>query len=210
MMNTYIIAAIFLIGLMFYISYGGGQLREGFLNKRCPNVLIQKGNEFFLFNNTLAKVPGVNPLRFESLEDYKEFMEWQQSQGIKCPVLYVQQGFDAQGNRVYQQRPDPFDPQGGMGTMPPAPIDGDDFAEESLLFDAARDNPPYNWNLYPSYDRENQYIGLYTPLDQMNVDAEAQPYSANPMDTNWTGPAYSQELVERGFYRGDEVYRYSN
>lgn len=201
-----IILAFFVIALVFYIQYGNGTLTEGFMGYRCPNVLIQKGKDFFLFNNKLAKVPGVNPLQFASLEDYKEFMEWQRSQGIKCPVLFVQQGYDAQGNEVFQQRPDPFDPQGGLGTLPSglnAPVEG-----ESLLFDAGHDNPPYNWNLYPSYDEQNQYIGSYTPLDAMNAKEQELQFSANAMSPNWSGPAYTQELVSQGYYRGDEVYMY--
>lgn len=208
MLKQYTILAVFIIALLFYVYYGNGTLREGFTNPRCPNVLIQKDSEFFLFNKNQAEVPGVNPIRFKNLEDYKEFMDWQKSQGIKCPILYVQQSFDAQGNKVYQQRPDPFNPQGGLGSIPAVPVDGEQIPEETLLFDAARDNPPYNWNLYPSYDQQNQYIGLYTPLDKMNDDESQLPYSANPMDPNWSGPAYAQDLVSKGFYRGNEVFMY--
>jgi hypothetical protein len=209
MLKQYIIIGVFVIALLFYVSGNKLVFREGFMNStRCPNVLIQKGKEFFLFNTKVAKVPGVNPIQFETLEDYKEFMEWQRSQGIKCPILYVQQGFDAQGNQVYQQRPDPFDPQGGLGTLPPAPVDGDDVAEQSLLFDAARSDPPYNQNMYPSFDPMNQYIGLDTPLDQMNADAASEPYSGNAMDPNWSGPAYTQQLVHQGYYKDNEVSIY--
>ena len=83
--------------------------------------------------------PGVNPLQFASLEDYKEFMDWQRSQGIKCPVLYVQQSYDAQGNEIFQQRPDPMDPQGGLGMMPPAQDAALNPTQDmTLLFDAGR------------------------------------------------------------------------
>lgn len=209
MIRNTLIVALFVIALVFYIYYGGGSIREGFSNYRCPNVLIQKGKDFFLFNTKLAEVPGVNPLRFSSLEDYKEFMDWQRSQGIKCPILYVQQSYDAQGNEVFQQRPSPDDPQGGLGTMPPTQDAALSATQDmTLLYDAGRGDPPYNQNSYPSYDPHNQYIGEFTPLDQMNTIAENQPYSGNAMDTNWSGPAYTQALVERGYYRDDEVYRY--
>ena len=155
-------------------------------------------------------------------------MEWQRSQGIKCPVLYVQQSYDAQGNEVFQQRPNPFDLQGGLGTEPSTSFDDIDFSkldlgdatnsgvlgqppsqETTLLFDAGRSDPPYNKGHYPSFDPQNQYIGEFTPLDQMNVDAEGLKYSADPMDPNWGGPEYSQELVHQGHYKDNEVYRYS-
>jgi hypothetical protein len=229
-----IIIILFVVTMIFYMKYGNGSMREGFSNYRCPNVLIQKGKNFFLFNTKLAKVPGVNPLQFSSLEDYKEFMEWQRSQGIKCPVLYVQQSFDAQGNEVYQQRPNPFDLQGGLGSEPSTgsssfdDIDlsrlnlssedlrlyggggsGDGNPPTTLLFDAGRADPPYNQGHYPSFDPQNQYIGDFTPLDQMNVDAESGKYSADPMDPNWGGPEYSQALVHQGYYKENEVYKYA-
>ena len=50
---------------------------------RCPNILIQHGSEIFLYNSKVEKVPGVNPIRFKSLDDYSEFMEWLQGRGIR-------------------------------------------------------------------------------------------------------------------------------
>ena len=72
------------------------------------------------------------------------------------------------------------------------------------LFDAGRDDPPYNYNSYPSYDQQDQYIGLNTPLDQMFHDTGSK-VSPNPMDSNWGGRAYTQKLVDEGYYKEDEV-----
>ena len=55
----------------------------------CPDVLIQKGKVFYLYNSKRTKVPGVNPIRFKDLEEYSEFLEWQRSQGITCPILFL-------------------------------------------------------------------------------------------------------------------------
>lgn len=209
MIQSTLILVLFVLSLLFYIYYGSGSIKEGFSNYRCPNVLIQKGKEFFLFNTKIAEVPGVNPLRFSSLEDYKEFMDWQRSQGINCPVLYVQQSYDAQGDEVYQQRPDPFDLQGGLGTMPSAQdVALSPTQDMTLLSDAGRADPPYNQNSYPGFDPQNQYIGEFTPLDQMDIEAESLKFSGDAMDSNWSGAEYTQALVERGFYKDDEVYRY--
>jgi hypothetical protein len=211
MITQTLVIILFVIAMLFYVYYGGGSIREGFSNYRCPNVLIQKGKDFFLFNTKLAKVPGVNPLQFASLEDYKEFMDWQRSQGIKCPILYVQQGYDAQGQEVFQQRPDPMDPQGGLGTMPPAQDAALNPTQDmTLLFDAGRGDPPYNQNSYPSFDPHNQYIGEFTPLDNMDAEAEKLKFSGDAMDPNWSGTAYTQALVARGFYKDNEVYRYKS
>jgi hypothetical protein len=51
----------------------------------------KKDNKFYLYNSKVVKVPGVNPVVFNNLEDYVEFIEWQRSQNINCPVLFLQQ-----------------------------------------------------------------------------------------------------------------------
>jgi len=198
MLKQVLIGALFLLGL-YYVTFGRKSI-EGFESKsksklaRCPNVLIQKGNEFYLFNSNLAKVPGVNPIKFDSLEEYTEFMDWQRSQGIRCPILYLQETYDAQGNAVYGARPSPTDLMGGLPLGAP-PV--------TKLIDAGRDDMPYNKNSYPAYDQQDQYIGLNTPLDQMYH--EKANVSPNAMDANWAGQAYTQELVDEGYYKGDEV-----
>jgi hypothetical protein len=174
---------------------------EGFNNDfpyRCPNLLIQKGEQLYLYNSEIAKVPGVNPVKFNNLEDYVEFMEWQRGQGIRCPILFLQESYDAQGNPVYNARPSPTDLQGGLppqaiGTQP-----------TNKLFDATRDDPPYNTNAFPGFDGQDQYIGLNTPLDQLFHDNTSN-MSPTPMDTNWGGKSYTQELVDSGYYAKEEV-----
>ena len=71
----------------------------------------------------MAEIPGVNPIRFKNLEEYTEFTDWQRSQGIRCPVLYLQYSYDAQGKNVLTVRPDPEDTQGGL---PPVKSDNID------------------------------------------------------------------------------------
>ena len=104
----YLSVLIFFIGLYFYATKC--DCKEGLTNNtsggpRCPNLLIQKGSRFYLYNTKLAEVPGVNPIEFANLEDYTEFLDWQRSQNIRCPVLYLQETYDAQVNRVYKSRP---------------------------------------------------------------------------------------------------------
>jgi hypothetical protein len=115
MYKLYIILTLFLIGLYFAFTYPN--VKEGFElggKRRCPNVLIQKGAAFYLYNSKLAKIPGVNPLQFNSLDEYIEFTDWQRSQGIRCPILYLQESYDAQGNPVLKARPSPTDLNGGL------------------------------------------------------------------------------------------------
>lgn len=170
------------------------------LQNRCPNILIQKGSEFYLYNSRLAKVPGVNPLKFNNLEEYTEFIQWQRSQGIRCPILYLQESYDSQGNAVYKARPSPTNLQGGLPDL----MVGDEHPPQTMLFDAGRDDPPYNMNNYPGFDPLNQYIGLDTPLDRMFSESGTK-VSPNPMDDSWGGQAYTQALVDAGYYKDEEV-----
>ena len=159
---TYLLIVLFLAGLYFYAKYTGTKYSESFTNntneKRCPDILIQKDSRFYLYNSKVAKVPGVNPIEFENLEDYTEFLDWQHSQGIRCPVLFLQQTYDAQGNPVYKARPSVTEQQGGLPPTYPAP------PNPTLLVDATRNDPPYNINSMPSYDQSSYYVGTTTPL----------------------------------------------
>jgi len=208
---TYLLIVLFLAGLYFYAKYTGTTYSESFTNntneKRCPDILIQKDSRFYLYNSKVAKVPGVNPIEFENLEDYTEFLDWQHSQGIRCPVLFLQQTYDAQGNPVYKARPSVTEQQGGLPPTYPGP------PNPTLLVDATRNDPPYNTNSMPSYDQSSYYVGTTTPLDKMNnnqnsVQDENMLYagpSPNAMDSNWGGADYTQSLVDKGYYAGNEV-----
>ncbi len=184
--------------------------KEGFslLNKpRCPDILIQKDKFFFLYNSKLEKVPGVNPIQFDNLEQYVEFLEWQRGQGIICPVLYLQKTYDTQGNSVYKVRPSVTEPQGGL---PPSIITSPDKyppqnPNPTLLIDATRNDKPYNENSVPAYDQSSFYVGATTPLDMMDQSEQHLLYSANAMDENWGGAKYTQSLIEKGVYKGNEV-----
>lgn len=225
--TTLLTIIVFLIGLYFYTRCLDPQYIEGFKDNnsqpRCPNMLIQKGSRFYLYNSKLAQVPGVNPIEFDNLEDYTEFLDWQRSQGIRCPVLYLQETYDAQGNRVYKARPSVTEPQAGLppsNFMPPsiASSSGQTIIESSLgdpnaiaypnpipLIDATRNDPPYNQGSYPAYDQTSYYIGTTTPLDIMDVKQEQSQISPNPMDPNWGGAEYTQELIDKGYYKENEV-----
>lgn len=110
-----LVLLLFCLGAVFYAGTGEGVLAEGFARRpRCPDKLIQRGSRFFLYNARLAEVPGVNPIVFDHLEDYTEFLAWQKSQGIHCPVLYLQETYDTQGNLGLRALPDVHEPQGGL------------------------------------------------------------------------------------------------
>lgn len=278
-MSTTIVLSIilFLAGLYFYIKhnyiiqesgYEGMENNNNNNNnnnlktdgKGCPDILVQEGSKFYLYNSKVVKVPGVNPVVFNNLEDYVEFIQWQRSQNINCPVLFLQQTLDAQGNSVYKIRPSPTNLQGGLppssitaptstsnttavnfnngtsgtsgnttnknylgvpltsissvptvGDIPSISIDGiplPSLPNPSLLIDATQSDRPYNINSYPSYDPSSFYIGRTTPLDMMNYIQESQPVSPDAMDPNWGGKAYTQKLVNDGYYNANQVKIY--
>ena len=165
---------------------------------RCPNILVQHGSEIFLYNSKVEKVPGVNPIRFKSLDDYSEFMEWLRGRGIRCPVLFLQYSYDAQGNPVYKMRPSPADIQGGLSAnvpYSPAP------AALVQMMDASRDNPPFNNKMYDGFDPLNFNMGDYTAHDAAFREKElTMKYSDNPMDSNWGGRQYTESVVASGAY----------
>ena len=221
----FLLMIVFFIGMYFYAKNG----YEGFTNNdtkgpRCPNLLIQKGSRFYLYNSKLAEVPGFNPVEFDNLEDYTEFLDWQRSQNIICPVLYLQETYDAQGKSVYKSRPSVSEPQAGLPPSAAAPIGiasqvtpmtepslepvGEEaYPNPTLLVDATRNDPPYNQGSYPAHDQTSYYIGTTTPLDKMDMAAEKAIISPDPMNPNWGGSEYTQSLVDKGYYKDNEVIK---
>ena len=191
------IAVVFLAGLYTSLNYGTRRFTEPF-RPRCPDILVQKGSEIWLKNSKLAEIPGVNPVVFRNLEEYTRFVEWQRSRNLECPVLFLQQSFDAQNDSVYQVK-----------RAPELLIDTTRGNSDKLV-DATRGNPPYNNNTYPAMDPHNQAIGRPTVLDVYGDVGETYELSPNPMDPNWGGAEYSMAAVNAGNYAGREVYKHSD
>jgi hypothetical protein len=203
------VLVVFILGGIFYVRFGGNpKIFEKLTNMngdlRCPNLLIQKGAKYYLYNSNVVQVPGVNPIVFNNLEEYNEFLEWQRGAGIRCPVLYVQNTYDAQGNRVYKVRPSVTEPQGGLPATATVPLP----LKFEQLSDATRNDYPYNQNGYPAFDQSSYYVGAITPLDQIKNSNYNMLYSDNAMDPNWGGADYTQTLVDSDYYKDNEVNIY--
>jgi hypothetical protein len=56
----------------------------------------------------------------------------------------------------------------------------------------------------PGFDPKDQYIGLTTPLDKI-YNQSYNGVSPNPMDTNWGGAEFTENLVNKGYYADNEV-----
>ena len=113
----------------------------------CPNVLIKQGERYYLHNTRKAEIPGINPIVFENLEDYTEFIRWQRMNGIRCPVLSLQETNEGE-----------FIANGNI----PNCEDIVGLPQWSLLEDAGRTK-----GNIPAFDGRNQDVGLITPLDMI-------------------------------------------
>lgn len=165
----------------------------------CPDLLVQKGNILLLYNTKQPTVEGTNPIPFFNLDEYINYLEIQRKKGLNCPVLFLQQENNAQGEDVYRMRPSPFELQGGL---PSASTINNDVVN---IVDAARANPPYNMNNYPGFDAQNQYIGVYTNLDKIHDSTQMNNISDNPMDPNWAGTTYTQQMIDSGKYEENNI-----
>ncbi len=162
----------------------------GQYGKSCPDALVFKGGQYYLYNNKLPKEEGRNPIVFNTMDEYKEFYDAQKQIGNDCPVLYVQQEFDAQGNEVMRIRPTPGTANG-----------------RTQYIDADREHPPYNKGNYYGFDPTNMYNGIYTEVDDIHNITAKQKVSDNPMDHNWGGVEYTQRMIDAGKYKDNVVTR---
>ena len=156
------------------------------------DLLVKKGKELHLVNTKKATIPGVNPIRFNSLEEYADFSQWSQRVGLKCPILYFEQTYDAQNKRGYRMLNDPLNPKPGLSSDPNLRT-----AKTVLLTDSNRDDPPYNQNNFSGYDPDDQTIGTKTPLDTVTLQTGEGSYS--PADPNWVGKKKTCHVVNLYF-----------
>ena len=228
MYKLIVIGLLFLLGL-YFISQSNNvetfttdsssdNTGEQKIADNCPDVLIQKGSALFLYNSKRAGVAGVNPIRFENLEEYVEFTEWQRSQGILCPILFLQHAYNAQGDAVYKARPSPTNLQGGLP----------DFYVTNKLANPNMMMPPPSTSIpiqglltnTQGHGLSNPIsLGGETPVETPGFDAhyscdntsldnlfnDNSKISPNPMDANWGGIQYTEKLIEDGYYKGSEV-----
>jgi hypothetical protein len=166
----------------------------------CYDMLLKRGSLLYLINTKAPEKVGVNPILFNNLDEYITYLE---KQDEKCPVLYLQEEYNTQGQREFRVRPDPFDPQGGLPLtsnirkqIPRGVIE---------VADASRDNEPYNKDQYHGFDPYGLYVGRYTEVDVLHDATSKQEISENPADTNWGGVLYTQQAIDSGRYDGNMV-----
>jgi len=170
----------------------------------CPDLLVQKGNVLMLYNTTKPMEDGKNPIPFFNLDEYINYLEIQRKKGIHCPILYLQQENNAQGHDVYRMRPSPFELSGGLPSITQVQMPTDNKRVFQAI-DASRENPPYNSNNYSGFDPYGQYVGVYTDVDKIHDSTSMNKISDNPMDPNWAGTIYTQQMVDSGKYENNNI-----
>lgn len=214
---NYILVFIFIACLIFYLkpafkymegltggSDTGIEIELPYTTAACPTMLLEKDSKYYLFNKNKEYKEGENPIVFDTLEDYSDFVKRENARGNKCPILFLQQSYNTQGDREYKIRPSPTDLNGGS---PPVNVETYKalYRGTELLTDSNVSDKPYNENLYPGFDPMNQDVGKKTPLDLMDLIQQTKDKSPNPEDSNWGGNTYTQSLIDSGFYEDNQV-----
>lgn len=189
---------VFFLGLYVYCTGKFEIIDENLENRKkvapkCGNVLVKRGEHIYLYNTTDRS--DAMPVHFNNLDEYIEYVKQQREQGLNCPILFLQEESDVQGNDVYRVRPSPFDLQGGM-----QPINS-----VNEVVDASRISKKYNKNLYPGFDPYGYDIGTYNELDAIHDSTGKSGLSDSPMDTNWGGIEHTQQQIDMGKYENRQV-----
>jgi hypothetical protein len=172
-MKKYIIilaVLLFIMGIVFITNDELKAYNEPFVSGQCPTTMIKNGEQIMVYNPKMAKIPGVNPILLDNLEDYKEYVRWQKQNKLDCPILYLEKVFDTQGQEMYEIKPS-FDtdiPIGAMNHSMPR------VTHEPKILDASRDDPPYNQNSLPGIDNQNQMVGYGIGSDKMILYPNSQ------------------------------------
>lgn len=108
---------VFLAGIYVVITFDKKMAFEGLINRSeddCPDLLISKDSILLLYNTRKPAIEGINPVKFNDLDDYKNYLEIQRKEGIHCPVLFLQHEYDVQGKGVYRAHSSPLQMEGGI------------------------------------------------------------------------------------------------
>lgn len=179
----------------------------------CPDMLVRRGNVMMLYHSTNPNIP---PKSFHSVQEYVSYLESMKDK--KCPVLFLQEEIDAQGQQVFRVRPTldgtlnglpqstTLVPGSVVNMIYPPPTPSSVINSNRFIVPTAQDDGVHG-STYQEYDPHGQHVGQFTKLDAMHVAEEQQYVSANPMDPNWGGIAYTSSRVDSGAYADRYVYK---
>ena len=154
--NILILVLVFLL-LYLYVMENS--------NEFCYDLIEKKNNRYHVYNSKRELIPGLNPLIFDNLEDYKKYMEWKQDNGSDCPAIYFDRKYTTQNKLGYQLAKNPVSVS--VFTLPPK--DNTSIIKDNGDIRYSRDL--FNSELvlskshYPGFDPTDQDIGKKNKID---------------------------------------------
>lgn len=124
----------------------------------CPDTLAMRDDgKIILFNQDSPN----DFITFLSMDDYQQYLDVQEKQGVVCPALELKQL-----------------PPNNYGTK----------ENPAVVVDAARESAVYNGSGVPSFDSHDQDIGVYSDLDKVhdNPMYSLPPGSNAIQGSSWT------------------------
>jgi hypothetical protein len=182
----------------------------------CPDLLVKRGNTLVLHNTRSGVV--APPLEFSSIDAYIKHTEEQRTRGATCPVLFLQEETNAQGEDVFRIRPTLDSTQNGLSTnaIVPGIVLANKYSNDTFAYNRnAKASPPplppppeqESKLMFPSIDPHGQNVGKYTEVDAVHDSTAKTALSDNPLDTNWGGVNYSIEQANSDKYINNRVYK---
>lgn len=179
---------------MQWQGYGYGQGPIESLDE-CPNILVRQDGKIYLMNTSLDASNSII-MTFNNLDEYKVYT----SNSDSCPILYLQEENNTQGQVVYRTYETPFD---ALPINPPS-----DTVSQPMM------PPPFSLEakstMLSGFDSYGIDQGKYTSIDAIHDSTKTQGReSDNPMDDNWGGVSYTNSSIANGKYIGSELYKAS-
>ena len=227
MLHIIILVILLVIVLIIFIYFNWNTV-EGLVGyESCPDMLIQKGTQYLLYN-TYKPESDTNPIKFDNLTQYANYVKTESDNGNTCPILFVQQVYGAQGDTTYKIRNNPLNPQ---DIDYKSQTSTQNLDETSTVKTQDNYTTPYTRQIYMDNLASNIVQNLTTHeisnIDKLELTksilAETQPkctttmddikpleingLTADPMSQNWGGPEFTDNLINQGYYAGSEVIK---
>lgn len=176
------------------------QLSES--NDLCPTLLIKRGNKYMLYNKNMPEEVGENPIFFDNLDQYVNYIETQRKlYNQNCPVLFLQEEVNTQGNDVYRMRE--MSPDGNVDPLLLGSIQ-DYFLSKTNV--TPKFGPPLGPQAFNQPPTNNGIsLGNYgLPLEHTQEKLSQHPPLVKYSDANRSNPPFNQ-----GVYGFDPSNQYT-
>ncbi len=137
------------------ISENTGDLINTTTDDLCPTLLIKRGTKLMLFNKNMPEIPKENPIFFNNIDQYIEYVKVQREvYNQQCPVLFLQEETNAQGEDVYRLRKP----------------DNSDIMVDPLLTGSANDYFQNNTNVTPEFKPPSGPKAFNNPTQNSSIN----------------------------------------